>query len=541
MQSDQAIHADTIFNKVGLKKQRWVLVAFLLLHTVVAALHIQQQGLTTDERAYYIYSTRWLHGQVERIEKQDDSKTPVTVLSSIPRTIIQLIKPTYKASDNGLHDMRIGRYVMVAYTCVIAVYFFCWCRKLFGGWAWVLPLLLFLFDPMVLAYSMIIGSDMATGACVIAVFYHLFQLHHTRQKVNYWLAAIWIGVGCVAKPSLVFLLPCIAGMGLLLLLTGKISFRPWRLLAAGFIGVIVIMLVINTAYFFKQTGSQLTDMPTTSKLFKVIIGHIPFAGKLCMPVPKTYYASLDLLQYHKEIGGGTTKSSYPGVYLNGRYKLKSGFWYYYLVVACYKMPIATLLLLILSIVTGIIFFDWRRFFSEQCWYVWPAVFFVLVLSLFNSFQIGFRHMLVIYPLLFIVIAAMLNRIQQRVPLAASAAWVLFLWMVLSVAHYFPNLIPYTNEMVWNKKMVYKKMNDSNIDYSQSLPDMAEYIAANPGLTEAPKKPAGGRFVVSIQQLNPYNIDTATTRAWLQNFKPVSHYQYSLLVYEVGGKPLKSKK
>jgi hypothetical protein len=60
---------------------------------------------------------------------------------------------------------------------------------------------------------------------------------------------------------------------------------------------------------------------------------------LPIPVPSSYLQSIDLLQYHAQLGG-SINNTYTGVYLLQQVNLNNGFWYYYFVVALYKIPLS---------------------------------------------------------------------------------------------------------------------------------------------------------------------------------------------------------
>jgi len=520
-------------NKYG-KGQQLLLLAFLLLHTIVAAICTANRDLTIDEPDYYVYGVRWAHGQVERVNKMDDSKSPFTVLSVIPRSIVQLFNPSHKAHDFGVTDMKMGRYMLVFYTFIIAIYLFLWCRRLFGEKAWILPVLFFLFDPMVLTYSMIIITDMATGACVIATCYHLFRFYQTKQVKQYSYFAIWLALACVVKASIIFLVPCFLLLWLVLLLTKQATFKLKPALTAIGINVLMFVLIINLLYQCKQTFIPIGQQKVNSAAFQGLLEKWPFIKSIPFPFPATYFESLDMLQLHKEIGGGTANSTYMGVYLHGEMRLRDGFWYYYLVTGWYKIPIATLLLFFISIVSGIMHFNWKKFLQQQVWYIWPALFLFIVLSVMNPFQIGFRHVLSIYPLFFVGVAGCITYWQQRNIKLKYVAVVLFAGMLISSAIYFPQLLPYTNEFIRDKKMVYTTMNDANIDYGQVRSKVKTFIQQHPEYSLPTIIPSAGKFIVPVNKLLP-NADpspAAVSYPWLQPFTPAAHYEYALLLYNI---------
>jgi hypothetical protein len=513
------------------KGQRLLLLAFLLVHVVVAAVHISYEGITVDEPDYYSYAAHWAHGNVERTDKMYDSKSPIVAVGLIPRIITQLLHPDYKATDYGVSDVKHGRYLMVVFTIIIACYLFAWIRKLFGAKAWILPVLFFLFDPLVVSFSMIITSDMATGACLIATMFHLFLFYRTRIRRQFILFSLWLGVSFVCKASLLFLLPCVVILYLILLSAGKIKFSLKKALGYGLLVSVITLSIINLAYFGKDSFHNLNQMHFESEAFQSL-AEKPLVNNIPIPVPANYIVSLDLLQYHSEIGAGKPESSYPGVFVNGKLKHKGGFWYYYLFVGFYKLPISILILLFVAVTIFFIRFNAEGFFTKYVFVLWPAFFFFIILSCFNSMQLGIRHLLLIYPLFFIAIAAAIEYLRQF-RFGSFLSWLLFGYMMLSFSIYFPDLIAYTNEFLYDKKNVFRKIRDASIDYGQNDNDIPFYLAQHPDTHIPPQTPKPGKYIVHTMQL--FDEGPASVKPkylWLLHFEPVSHYKYTMFIFDI---------
>lgn len=528
------------FTKQYWKGQRLLLLAFLLVHIVVAAVHISMEGITVDEPDYYTYAARWAHGNVERDNPLYDSKSPVVAVALIPRIVKQIQHPNYKATDNGIQDVKDGRPFMVIYTIIIAIYLFVWIRRLFGAKAWILPVLFFLFDPTIISFSMIITSDMATGACLVATMYHLFRFYEERQRKHFLAFAQWLGISFVCKASLLFLLPCLVLLYVLLLLAGNLRFKLKPLLVYGSLTLVIAVTIINLAYFGKHTLHSLDQIQFFSSAFKSLASsHL--INKIPVPVPANYVASLDLLLYHAEIGAGKLESSYPGVFVNGNLKHHGGFWYYYLFTGFYKIPISILLLVVIGIVTLLLRLRYLRIIKEYIWFVWPALFFFFILSFFNPLQIGFRHFLLIYPLLFIGIAAVLKYWESRFKYATPTAWLFFGYMLICVGSYFPNLIAYTNEILWDKKNAFRKIRDSSIDYGQNENSTTVYLAVHPDVQIPPNSAKPGKYVVQmVELLDEGPVSPKKKYLWLLDFEPVDHYKYTMFIFNISAEDIASQ-
>ena len=60
---------------------------------------------------------------------------------------------------------------------------------------------------------------------------------------------------------------------------------------------------------------------------------------------------------------------------------------------------------------------------------------------------------------------------------ASLAF-LGVWLGASVASYYPNMIPYMNEWVHDRRLSYRILADSNLDWGQDTA-VAEFLRKNP--------------------------------------------------------------
>lgn len=86
-------------------------------------------------------------------------------------------------------------------------------------------------------------------------------------------------------------------------------------------------------------------------------------------------------------------------------------------------------------------------------------------------QMGVRHVLLVYPLLCLAAGSALSDLWKRRKAAAAA---LFLWHGAATLNAYPHLIAYANGDGSNL------LGDSNLDWGQALPELADFIKDNPG-------------------------------------------------------------
>lgn len=511
----------------------WGLPLFLLLHTIASFYYISQQNITFDEPDYIEYAKRWLHGNPDRIQALDDSKTPLIAITWIPRIVRQLVNPNYELNDYGRKDQKEGRYMMILFSFITALYVYKWCRLLYGNNGWWLPVLMLLFDPLYLAYSTLISTDLACGAFLLAVLYYFRKYLVLGYKSDFWLTALLMGTAIVLKQNLIFL-------GLLLPLLSFLHHffngRLNRFFAANTIlytlgFVLLVVVVINSFYYFHHSFMPFGNYTFESNLFRNLQQN-KFLANIPVPLPSSYIHSLDMLKAHADLGAGHPGSTYNGVYLFGTLKLHGGFWYYYLVMLFYKMPIGTIVLLLASMFLFFKKFSLPAFVNRYMFIAVPAMFYFFILSFFNQFQTGIRHLLIIFPLLFIGLGYLFKQLWQ-----ASLKWKvgvasLIVYTFITVAVYYPFIIPYTNQFIADKKTVYKKIYDSSIDYGQSDSSLAVFLKNNPEYSAGKATPDTGKYAVLMGDiLDAYSLNRSKFK-WYLAITPKAQFKYTILLYDI---------
>jgi hypothetical protein len=149
--------------------------------------------------------------------------------------------------------------------------------------------------------------------------------------------------------------------------------------------------------------------------------------------------------------------------------------------------------------------------------------------LFNA-QIGIRHVLPVFALGIIFCGRLLAKPESK--LRNCAAVVLVSWVAASTLSYYPHFISYFNEFVLDRKLAYRRLADSNLDWRGNQWYLVDYIRRHPGTIVDPRKPQAGRIVVPVNALVGVNRDPEEYRWLREHFVPVDHIAYSFLVYDV---------
>jgi hypothetical protein len=513
------------------KKYNIIFLLLLLVHVALAYSYIAAREICSDEPDYMEYTKRWLHAQPEKVKPLDDSKTPMVVIAWLPRVIEQIQHKETQYNDWGRSDQLAGRYMMVLFTLLTALYVFWWSKKLLGlAWS-LLPVILFLFDPLVLAHSGIIGSDVASAFVYTALLYHLWQWMQNKQPKQLLFLSLFMGLACITKQNMVFLLFLVPFLLLLQhVRSGTVKqFFSLPSLARGVFSLAVVVLVINAAYFFHGTGSSLAAYQLESNLF-LQLQKIPWLAQLQLPLPQPFVKGFDMLQYHAQVGGGLANSTYNGVFVWGHQSMHHGFWFYYLATALFKMPLPILLAGGFGLVALLQHMLVKRKGLAMPYQVLllPTLLFFLVLSFFNPFQIGIRHLIFLLPSVYLLLAVYIKKL-------ATKKWLLYVfasWQLVSIACYTNNFMAYTNEIAVNKKNIIAWLSDSSMDYELKSSSLKKYLQQHSNVQLAPTTYTKGHFAVRALDVLHVNKQLPDSYAWLRAYKPYAHYQSTVWLYQI---------
>jgi hypothetical protein len=114
------------------------------------------------------------------------------------------------------------------------------------------------------------------------------------------------------------------------------------------------------------------------------------------------------------------------------------------------------------------------------------------------------------------------------------------YSITSFYYFFPCLLPYTNELIADKKMAYKIVGSANLDYNQASESLNHYLEQNRNVQYAPGVPRAGKFIINTNDL--LELGGKNGYDWLRNnFKPTDHLQFTYLIFDISEQDLLLKK
>ncbi|MCL4386083.1 MAG: phospholipid carrier-dependent glycosyltransferase [Cyanobacteria bacterium] len=363
------------------------------------------------------------------------------------------------------------RMIVVLFTLSLALLVFSLSRKLFGKKASYLALLMFIFEPNILAHGHYATTDMILTFFIFLSFYlyWLWRKAFTIKRVI--IFAIVFGCALAVKISALFFLSF--SYFALFLYEKKFNFIRINLrknLIGIFIFVIFVSISIWSTYFF-------TFEPPLGYRFNphrpaVILAKsnpvINFA--LTQPLPLGGYLSTIKQVFLYNYSDVYIKAAF----LNGTILSRGGFIFFF--------PIAFLIksqLFLLAFIFLVIIFTFRKKIkNNSSFYLLIPVIAIFFVMFFSKLDLGLRYILPIYPLLIVFSSQVVNiKIAKQKALSFLIIF-LMLWGVVGIARVYPHYITFFNDLVGGTRNGRYHLVDSNLDWGQGLVDLARYQKEN---------------------------------------------------------------
>jgi hypothetical protein len=272
--------------------------------------------------------------------------------------------------------------------------------------------------------------------------------------------------------------------------------------------------LVNVGFYFRESFEEIGNYHFTSQTFQHLQQFFPH--KMPIPFPKAYVTGLDMSKHYDELGGGDdVESTFAKITILGKSATFGSFWYYYLVSLLFKMPVSVMIFIFWSVILIFRSRSPKDFFKNEFFLLTPPLYFILFMSFFYKTQIGIRQIVFIFPFLFILCGALIRYLHGFYMKISIITLSLFL--VFSIMRYWKNYIPYTNELISDKKMAYRYVGCSNLQYGQSLNFYAEYLRQHPEVKWAPTVPESGVFLIELDDyMDVWNLHKYD---WISKFEP----------------------
>ena len=375
---------------------------------------------------------------------------------------------------------RRARLVLLLFCGVgTALIIFFWALELWGPWGAALSVSLYCFDPNFIAHSGLVTTDVGVCFLMTAAVYCFWRWWRRPTWWNASLFALAFAVAQIVKFSALFLFLVIPILALF-----AFRKRGARAFALYGMALVVAWVVIWAAYGFRFAASE-SPFPMRqavdewyAKLHFIGSGETLTDDSLRRAeatTPTGWFGRVLEFEYDHHllpesyVYGIAQMQSFGALrtsYLWGEQSL-TGFPSYFLQAFLFKTPIAAIVAIACALFVA---FRSRR---REPFLLIPAALY-LGFALSSHLDIGIRHLLPMYPFLY-VLCGILGR---RFFIAAAAAALSCLVVFAPFDPMWGRHISYFNELAGGPTRGWRILSDSNIDWGQDLPRLHDWLVAH---------------------------------------------------------------
>lgn len=430
----------------------------------------------------------------------------------------------YTFADRWLHQNRVpaeklmeaGRRMQQALSILFGIIITAAGWMLGGALCALLSMGFWAFSTAVLAHGTLVSTDLAFTAFFFLFF---FALHYRNSRTGVITAGVALGLCAASKYFFLTVFPCLIAVIGWNLIRKKEPFFPEREGRRAAIIAVVAVFVVALIYRFSELD--------------VFVGGIKHALSLSQAGRSSFFW--------------------------GRHGT-DGWLGYFPLAFLVKTEIAMLAALAISL-----YVIWRRKISlPALFWIPPLVY--LGLACFSKVQIGHRHILVIYPFLFVIASLGLSQMKSR---AKPLAFVLVAGLALETWLINPHFLSFFNRLAGGPENGYKYLTDSNVDWGQGMKLLRQALneadlkngiylsyfgTADPhaygiryldigsdSITRRKDDSAASGmsptvFAISVTHLQATYYADKTAFSWLAQYKPSKIVAHSIFIYDFSNSP-----
>ena len=473
------------------------------------------------------------------------------MLAALPMLLIEPEKPSIEAVGGesfarrslviakifwGANEARFVRLTFwarvpaILLTLALGALIFVYTRHLFNSRAGVLAVALYSFEPTMLAHGRVI-KDIYTAFAYLLFF---MALHFYASKPTLRRALV-LGLATALAPlvkfSMLVVVPVFLVASVVLL-----AVAPSRGLSRGktaaqlCAALLAAWLLINATYYFQYVPLSQADTGWAVRYVRApYIALMTFLSVSWKLLPTYFIFGIFGTLAHNAMGHQS--------FLLGMYS-RHGWWYYFPVAFALKTTLPFLLLTVCSLAWATRRALRRR--EKKFLVLLAPVALYMSMALSANLNLGVRHLLPIFPFLFILGGALLERALHLGQLRRRRFSMVVVLIVISATAFeafrvYPHYIPYMNQLTWGRPG-WHYLSDSNVEWGDDAPELAEYLLARG------EREVRAAFLGGESTLAPYGVKYHNLFRPLGEELPETRYTAigaSLLngstVYAIGGK------
>ena len=487
----------------------WLLVASLLaLHYALAVGSKFRESTTSDELVHLTGGFVFNHFNDYRLHPENGilpqrlAALPATLMGSRFPSLEQSLWRTSNSWALGHqffyeqpgqdHFPRLlaGRAVIALFSVATGLLVFLWSREFFGTAGALVSLAFFVFSPTFLAHGALATSDACMAFFMLASVGAWWRHLHDARSRWWWTSAITFALACVAKFSAPLLLPMFAAMALVrawsqepLTLFGRAwSSRRAKLGAAALSALghgAVAVFVIWAFFGFRFTAFN-PGLPPADHFIRPwewLDENLGASGRCIRAIaaarllPEGYLYGLAYVLETAQV---------RSAFLNGEFST-TGWATFFPWAFALKTTLGLIAASTLAVSVAARRFCSARDASPR----WPrlyratplVVLFLIywVFSITSHLNIGHRHIMPTYPVLFIACGALGAWLLSRRPMLIACVVLLVAAHATESLRAYPDYLAYFNPFAGAREDRHRHLVDSSLDWGQDLPGLKRWL------------------------------------------------------------------
>ncbi|GHB97229.1 ArnT family glycosyltransferase [Cerasicoccus arenae] len=387
-----------------------------------------------------------------------------------------------------------ARAMMVVAAMLIGLLVFFYARRLWGYGGGALALTLYCFNPDFLAHGRLVTSDVLGAGAFLGAIWALSWLLKRISWLSIGLTGVAFGLLAVSKYYAVLMVPMVLLLVAAqlyytketpLLLRGERVLQGWTSRLGAMIGALVATgliawIVLWSFYGFRYTafnddlhyGQFFESWEKLQPDNELIGAGIDLAREYHL-LPESYVYGFAHVIKHSES---------RDAFLAGQYS-STGWWYFFLVSFLVKSPTALLAILLLLLVILLLDKNKRRWLRRSKtlpgWV--PLIVMALVyggVALTTTLNIGHRHILPIYIVLFVLLGGLWRVARTRGAPTMALLLVLIAGYCVESISAFPHYLTFFNRLVGGPENGHVLLVDSSLDWGQDLYLLDDWLKEN---------------------------------------------------------------
>ncbi len=364
-----------------------------------------------------------------------------------------------------------GRFMIVLLGVALGGLLFFWAREWLGFWPAVAALGFYTIEPNIAAHASLVTTDFGCACFMFGALYFLWRTCRDWRPSNLVGLIVFFALAIVSKFSALILGPIVAILVVIeAMRRGPVTPRRAALLIVMLAAAswIAIWASYGFRYLPSASPAWVYQLQTDTQVQREVPG---------LASAVSWIDSHHLLPnvYSQGFMFGQAKAQVRRAFLDGDVSDR-GWWYYFPVAFAIKTPVAFLLLAAGGI--AVVIARWRKTGTQDALFVMVPIVVYTAAAMATKLNIGLRHLLPIYPLLLLLVAAAAQALLARGRAGAIALAAALVVGSIEFGTNYPNNLAFFNVLVGGPTHGSEYLVDSNLDWGQDLKPLKRWMDGN---------------------------------------------------------------